>query len=401
MDVVAVFGGSLSSLRHRQPKPGPLNKVEKMTYPPPPGTPSPDLTGNPPPAGGYPPPSVPPQPQPKPHPQYGQPPAPPYRQPVYGQEPPTRTTPIPGYGQPGYPPPPGQGTDPYRVAAPAPKKGKTAKILSSVSGFVAVLCVIVAIKAVPAIIDKADDSTPTHVQPSGIFATSDADSAPTAPFEDTPAAHFPEGEAGIALPAATAVPGFTKAKVDAALKKVKQALVLNRLDSKTLLSHDTSALLAMLAPDARGGVKKDFTDRNFFIFATHIASGYSLTSDPIKVKGRVTFRGATNDNIRMLEVTTNFVWVYPFSGELKETGDHLVIVHDEITWAFPVDVDVEKGSRGMWIYEANGFASNIDCVLLDQSLIALGKPQLLAPGASQDEDAPFDPDGTLEIDETC
>jgi hypothetical protein len=47
------------------------------------------------------------------------------------------------------------------------------------------------------------------------------------------------------------VAGFTRPR-SKALKKVKQALVLNRLDTKTLVSHDNSALLAMLAPDSRG-----------------------------------------------------------------------------------------------------------------------------------------------------
>jgi hypothetical protein len=35
----------------------------------------------------------------------------------------------------------------------------------------------------------------------------------------------------------------------------------------------------------------------------------------------------------MLEVITNFVWVYLFSGELKEPGDHLWSC-TTITWAF-------------------------------------------------------------------
>jgi hypothetical protein len=55
----------------------------------------------------------------------------------------------------------------------------------------------------------------------------------------------------------------------------------------------------------------------------------------------------------------------------------------------------------MWIYEAQGFASNMDCDLLDQSLVGLGEPMVAGPGAPQDEDAPFDPNGTLDITDTC
>jgi hypothetical protein len=121
----------------------------------------------------------------------------------------------------------------------------------------------------------------------------------------------------------------------------------------------------------------------------------------VRVKGRVTFRATKEDGIRLLEVITNFVWVYPFSGSLSKPGDHLVIVHDEVHWAFPVEADVEKSSRGMWINEAQGYASNIDCALLDQSLLALGKPRLVPGGSAEDDNAAFDPNRSLDIKDTC
>ncbi|HEX6873162.1 MAG TPA: hypothetical protein VF163_18850, partial [Micromonosporaceae bacterium] len=141
-------------------------------------------------------------------------------------------------------------------------------------------------------------------------------------------------------------------------------------------------------------------EQNFFSFASQVAPGHSLTSDAIRVKGRVTFRATKEDDIRLLEVITNFVWVYPFAGTANKPGDRLVIVHDEVHWVFPVDADVEKSSRGMWINEAQGYASNIDCDLLDQSLLALGKPTFV-PGAGDDPDTAFDPDRSLDIEGTC
>ena len=362
-------------------------------------------------------------------PQYGQPqrpapapaPDPAFGQPQQGQFPPPDYAPpaapapfqgVPTQAAPGYPgyPPPGQATTEvmtpfppaYQAPATPPKSGSTLlKTVGRIGGVILIgLIILVVRNGLP---DFFNEGTPrpTQAVPSGISATSDGKAAPTAPFEDTPAAEYPEGEAGINLPAATAVSGFSKAQVEAALKKVKQGLIAGRLDPKMLTSHDNSALLKLLAPDAAEGIKEDFAKKNFFVYATQIATGHTLTSDPVRVSGRVTFRAATNDDIRMLEVITNFVWVYPFAGELEEPGDHLVVVHDEITWAFPVDADVEKGSRGMWIYEAQGFASNMDCDLLDQSLVGLGEPMVAGPGAPQDEDAPFDPNGTLDITDTC
>jgi hypothetical protein len=298
------------------------------------------------------------------------------------------------YGAAGYPP---------AAAAPPPKRTGV-KILSVIGSVLAIALVIGAIKGIPALLgalDKNASSHPTASVPSGDTATSDATAAPTEPFQGTPAATYPEGDAGITLPSAKAVTGFTKAQVTAGLQKVKAALVATRLDPK-MLGGDNSALIAMLAQDARTSITKDFASGQFFSYATQVAPGYALTSDKIRVKGRVTFRATKEGDIRLLEVITKFVWVYPFTGELKEPGDHLVIVQDEVHWVIPVDADVEKSSRGLWINSAESFASNIDCALLDKSLLALGKPQFIPGGGNQDESAIFDPDAALnQFKETC
>ena len=358
------------------------------------------------------------QPGPYGQPQYGQPGQPPqsgpptqYGQPAYGQPPQYGQAPIPGQ----YPPPTATGTwqtpptdfgpGAYQpVAEPPPKRrGKVLSILGSV---VAIALVIGVVRGIPALLDAINgsgSSHPTAAVPSGDSATSTASAAPTQPFQDTPAATYPEGEAGITLPAAKSVTGFTKAQVQAGLQKVKAALVASRLDPKMLTRRDDSGLINMLAQDSRADIKKDFTSGQFFSYATQIAPGYALTDDKVRVKGRVTFRATKESDIRFLEVITKFVWVYPFSGDLKEPGDHLVIVQDEVHWLIPVDADVEKSSRGLWINQAEGFASNIDCQLLDKSLLALGKPQIIAGGGgNQDDDAVFDPNAALDqFKSTC
>src|SRR5262245_48811054 len=331
-------------------------------------------------------------------PQYRQPP--PYApgQATPGQYPPPQPPP---FGQPiGYPMP-GQAP----IPPPAPKKRGAVKVIGSVLSFILILVVVVVAKTgVRSFLDGlGSNSHPTTAPPSGISATSENTAAPTGPYEKTPAAEYPEGEAGITLPTASAVPGFTKSQVAANLQKVKQGMIAARLDPAMLTAHDTSKLLGLLAPETRSHIKKSYFHKtDFFFLATQIAPGYTLTSDPIRSKGRVTFRGKKDNGVRLLEVITNFVWVYPFSGELKEPGDHLVVMHDEVTWVFPADNDVEKNSRGMWIDGAEAYASNIDCDLLDKSLLALGKPKVVPLGSgNQDDDAAFDPNGSLDIKSTC
>src|SRR5262245_45678613 len=74
------------------------------------------------------------------------------------------------------------------------------------------------------------DPYPTRALASGPAATSTATSDPSGPFGRTPAASWAEGEAGIALPAATDIEGFTAAEVESALARVRAVLIAARLD---------------------------------------------------------------------------------------------------------------------------------------------------------------------------
>jgi hypothetical protein len=296
--------------------------------------------------------------------------------------------------------------EPVRPAGPPPEGDwKVLKIVSGVLTFTLVACLAVIVKGGFANVFNgfgADSLTyPTAAAPSGVSATSTAKAAPTGPFEDTPAARYPEGEAGITLPAAAAVPGFTAAQVGAKLQQVKRALIAARLDSTMVVSQDPSTLLGQLSVESNKQIKPYFDKKDFFGFASQIAPGFTLTGDPIRVSGRVTFRGSTENGVRLLEVITNFVWVYPFSGELEQPGDHLVVVHDEVRWDIPVEADVDKSYRGLRLSGWDGFASNMDCDLLKDSLLGLGKPKLVAAGTTTDDNSAFDPSHSLNVASTC
>jgi hypothetical protein len=307
---------------------------------------------------------------------------------------------------PSWQPDSGRFIDPFGAPAdtgPAPKR-RGPKIVRRVLAFILVAAVAVAVKGGEKMLDAIGTSKstfPTATAPPGVSATSTASAVPTGPFEGTPAAQYPEAETGVTLPAGTAVPGFTAEQVNARLQQVKQALVASRLDPAMLMSRDTTPLLKLLSPEATKQLTPYFNGQNFFGFATQVAPGYSLTTDKVRVSGRVTFRGKTANGVRFLEIITNFVWVYPFAGALQKPGDHLVIVHDEVTWDIPVDADVDKNHRGLHIDGWNGYASNMDCDLLKKSLLALGKPRLALAGAGEDNKADFDPSRSVDIASTC
>ncbi|GAB3375994.1 hypothetical protein RMN56_04015 [Micromonospora halotolerans] len=243
---------------------------------------------------------------------------------------------------------------------------------------------------------------PTISQPVGEQVLSSASPPPAAgAFDGTPAAHFPEGAAGIALPAAKRTGPFTEKQVAAALTKVRKALVTSRLDRRFITSKDPDRLLRQFAPDARADLREDFTSDAFATYATRLAPGARITTDQPRVKGRISYR-ATKDaqGIRILEITSNFVWAYAFRTSGGLPGDGVVVVHDTVVWSVPHPGDVRSGSNGLWIEKSDSYGSNIDCAAFDKGLLDVGSPTFGGP-EDPDPDAVFDPDRTLDVPDTC
>ncbi|MBQ1042280.1 hypothetical protein KBX35_15460 [Micromonospora sp. C32] len=243
---------------------------------------------------------------------------------------------------------------------------------------------------------------PTVSLPVGEQASSSASPPPAAgPFDGTPAAGFPEGAAGIALPRAKRTGAFSEKQVADTLAKVRKALITARLDRTFFTAKDPERLVRQFAPDARAGVRDDFPTGEAGTYATRLAPGARLTDDQPRVKGRISYRATKDrDGIRILEVTTNFVWAYAFPTTSPTPGDGVVVVHDTVKWSSPHPADVTAASAGLWIERADSYASNIDCAALDKGLLALGKPSFGGP-ADPDPDAVFDPDKTVDLPDTC
>ncbi|RZU74047.1 hypothetical protein EV384_2487 [Micromonospora kangleipakensis] len=244
---------------------------------------------------------------------------------------------------------------------------------------------------------------PTITQPAGVQATSAA-SAPAAagPFAGTPAEAFPDGAAGITLPPAKRTGNFTAKQASAGLRKVRAALVTARLDRAFMTSEDPEPLIRQFAPDARAGMREDFDSAVFASYATRLAPGARLTKHQPRVKGTVTYRATRDsDGIRVLEVTTNFAWAYAFQSTGAAPGDGVVVVHDTLLWHVPHPDDVESASVGLWLQDSDSYASNIDCAAFDKGLLDVGAPTYGGPVATEDPDAMFDPNRSLDIPDTC
>ncbi|MET8907407.1 hypothetical protein [Micromonospora sp. NPDC004551] len=246
----------------------------------------------------------------------------------------------------------------------------------------------------------ATSAAPTA--PSGAPAASSA--APpraSGPFDGTPAAGFAQGPAGIALPAAKRTGPFTEKQVAAALAKVRAVLVTARLDRRFMTTDDPEPLIRQFARDARAGMRKSFASDTFAAYATRLAPGARLTADQPRVKGRISYRATKDaDGIRILAVTTNFVWSYAFRTSGTAPGDGLVVVHDTVVWSMPHPDDVERGSNGLWIEDANSYAANVDCAAFDRGLLGPGTSGFGGPDGP-DPKAVFDPATTLDLPGAC
>jgi hypothetical protein len=219
------------------------------------------------------------------------------------------------------------------------------------------------------------------------------------PFDGTPAAAYPRGAAGIALPKAAAVAGFTAAQVDADLKHVRAAMIAGRLDDTMLTGHDPSRLIAMLAPDQRDVVTRWFHGVTFTRVATWIDPAVKL--DPVeepRVSGKVTYSSVISGGLRTLRVTTNFIWVYAFVGPKRP----LAAVHDQVDWEFPSTVNLKAGDRGMWVGNTKMYSAWVDCAASYRGLLAPTRPEAAPrPADSEDPMALLRADHTLEIGDDC
>jgi hypothetical protein len=245
------------------------------------------------------------------------------------------------------------------------------------------------------------DAYPTQSVPSGVSVTTTESAAPTDPFAGTPAAHYPTGAAGITMPAATGVAGFSAGQVGAALRDVRAAIIAGRLDPRMLTGHQPDRFLALLAPNSRKVIKGWFAGRDRSTLATWIDPAVRLDpAEPTRVSGRTTYRSLKVDGIPTLRVTTNYIWVYAFEGPRHP----LAAEHDQIDWEFPDTHHLRAGDRGMWMRTTHSYGALVDCTAAGKGLLAptrMDSAPTAAPSNTEDPDNYLRADHALDIGDDC
>lgn len=263
-------------------------------------------------------------------------------------------------------------------------------------GYIVGACVaLVAAVVAVSFLWRGDGDPEPAARPSPSLSST-ANSTVKGPFDGTPAASFASGEAGLVMPAAKTTGAWSEQEVAAALQKVRAALIASHLDHRIIVDHDVSAFLATLCSACGDHLGKEFAAGRFGLVAQRIAKEWKLAAEPPRVSGHTTFRESKWGEVKVLEVVTNYVWVYPFDLPQEWSGERVVVAHDEVRWVFPKDADVDGSYRGMSQADSKGYLVGMEC--------GQAKLGYLAPRphrSTTTQDALYRPDHPFEVEKGC
>src|SRR5215469_14368409 len=144
---------------------------------------------------------------------------------------------------------------------------------------------------------------------------------PADPFSGTPAEDYGDGAAGIVIPAAHAVGGYSAAQVRAAYATVRRFLIAGHLNRTVLTGGSPAAFARLLIPTQRSwfdrNLDKQGLARRGYLRSTRswltafAPSTTDLIGPVIKVHGTMTAAAQGSGNSRVLSIRADYLFVYP------------------------------------------------------------------------------------------
>ncbi|MEV5568848.1 hypothetical protein AB0L06_02280 [Spirillospora sp. NPDC052269] len=177
-------------------------------------------------------------------------------------------------------------------------------------------------------------------------------SDPSDPFARSPAVAYQDGEAGLVMPAATAMAGLTRTDVEAAYARVKRILVAADLDPATVYHGDVKPLARALDPEQAKGLSSRRVWMNAFA-----PGSVEAVTPTVKVHGTVT-RSAGKDG---LSVRTDHNFVYAVHPHLRSDVVQRVVVRRSVVFT----VTREGGDVRVWISQMGRSAAPAPCSSAD------------------------------------
>ncbi|EME52051.1 hypothetical protein H074_34868 [Amycolatopsis decaplanina DSM 44594] len=228
----------------------------------------------------------------------------------------------------------------------------------------------------------------------------------TRPYDRTPAATWAEGIAGITVPPGQDIGGFTAVEVDAAYRKVTEAIAATRLGSRALQDHDGSELLALLTPNERARLEPTLTS------APTVEKGKYLTligpnrllPQPPRMTGSLTAKPGREGE---LIIHASYATAYAFDArpsEAKSPSDIVPFVRDEQDYVIRKAPPFAKADAGLSFGDSAGFTSRMACDAIKTGVLAPQYADKSGPGygvPDGDEAATYDPTKPLPTRDTC
>jgi hypothetical protein len=196
-----------------------------------------------------------------------------------------------------------------------------------------------------------DDTQPVRNGPvpsSSVSAVSSSPSVaagpPADPFTGTPADHWADGAAGIAVPSARSHGRFTAAQVQAAYQDTRKILIAGNLDWPTLRGGAPTAFADLLTSQQRGdfikGLDKIGVDSHGFplstrTWVTSFAPGTTrFITTVVKVHGSMSAGTDVYSGVPALRVQVDYLFVYAIEPPGNPDGWMRVVVQDYDTLDF-------------------------------------------------------------------
>jgi hypothetical protein len=195
------------------------------------------------------------------------------------------------------------------------------------------------------------------------------------PFAGSPAEGYADGAAGIAIPAAHVVGGYSAAQVRAAYITVQKLLIAGHLNHRVLAGGSPTAFLRLLIPTERSwfdrhlgwqGLDRRGDIRSSRAWLTSFDPGTTaLVGNVIKVHGSMTAAAGRSGHTPVLSIRADYLFVYPIQQAGGQPSTRMRIVARTVltvqfaTWNDP------GGSLEPWVASAPGGPAGILCGFSD------------------------------------
>ncbi|MFC3447921.1 hypothetical protein [Amycolatopsis speibonae] len=247
---------------------------------------------------------------------------------------------------------------------------------------------------------RAETAQPPKVAP--ILTSVDLDR----PFDRTPAADWREGLAGITVPPGQDIGDFTAMEVDAAYRKVTEAIAAAKLGPRTLRDGNGSEVLALLAPNERTRLEPMLTgpltvEKGNYL--TLIGPNRLLPARP-RMTGSLTAKAGRGGE---LIVHASYATAYAFdagSGEARSPVDIVPFVRDEQDYVLRKAPPFAKADAGLGFGDGASYKSRMACDAIKTGVLApqyADKDRPVVGVPPVDETSTYDPTKPLPSRDTC